>query len=82
MPAWSMIAGIHLETSFRRSSVGRPTFIRRAAVNNSYGVLYQENCKVWGLVHFSASKTLPLAKSVGRKHGPDPFRATLQLPWV
>jgi hypothetical protein len=39
--------------------------------------LGQENCKVRGLVHFSASKTLPLAKSVGRKHGPDPFLATL-----
>jgi len=37
---------------------------------------WQEDCKVWGLVHFSASKTLPLAKSVGRKHGPDPFLAT------
>jgi len=43
--------------------------------------LPQKNCKVWGLVHFSASKTLPLAKSVGRKHGPDPFRATLQFSW-
>ena len=42
MPVWSMIAGIHLETSFRRACVGRPTFIRRAAVNNSYGVLYDK----------------------------------------
>ena len=32
-PAWLMITGIYLGTSFRRASVGRPMFICRAAVS-------------------------------------------------
>ena len=33
----------------------------------------QENCKVRGLVHFSAQNESNSREILGRKHGPDPF---------